>query len=106
FGLIPDLVLAAKGIAGGLPLASVTGRAEIMDAAHAGGLGGTFGGNPVATAAAIAVFDAIEEKGLLSEATRIEHTLKRELDRLKKSSDIIGDVRGLGAMIAVEFVQP
>lgn len=105
FGLVPDLVLAAKGIAGGLPLATVTGRAEIMDAAHAGGLGGTFGGNPVATAAAIAVFDAIEKKGLLAEATRIEKTLKRELLRLQKSHDIIGEVRGVGAMIAVEFVQ-
>ncbi len=106
FGLVPDLVLAAKGIAGGLPLATVTGRAEIMDAAHAGGLGGTFGGNPVATAAAIAVFDAIEKKGLLAEAVRIESTLKGELVRLQKSHDIIGDVRGLGAMIAIEFVQP
>lgn len=106
FGLVPDLVLAAKGIAGGLPLATVTGRAEIMDAAHAGGLGGTFGGNPVATAAAVAVFEAIEKKGLLAEAVRIEKTLKGELVRLQKSHDIIGDVRGLGAMIAIEFVQP
>lgn len=106
FGLVPDLVLTAKGIAGGLPLAAVTGRAEIMDAAHAGGLGGTFGGNPVAAAAAIAVFDAIEKKGLLAEATRIENTLTRELRRLQDSHDIIGDVRGMGAMIAVEFVKP
>lgn len=106
FGLVPDLVLTAKGIAGGLPLAAVTGRAEIMDAAHAGGLGGTFSGNPVAAAAAIAVFDAIEKRGLLAEATRIERTLKPELLRLQQSHDIIGDVRGMGAMIAVEFVQP
>ncbi len=106
FGLVPDLVLSAKGIAGGLPLATVTGRAEIMDSAHAGGLGGTFGGNPVAAAAAIAVFEAIEKKGLLAEATRIEKTLKRELERLQKSHDIIGEIRGMGAMIAVEFVQP
>lgn len=105
FGLIPDLVLSAKGIAGGLPLAAVTGRAEIMDAAHAGGLGGTFGGNPVATAAAIAVFDAIESRGLLAEAERIEKTLKPELLRLQAAHDIIGEVRGMGAMIAVEFVQ-
>lgn len=104
FGLVPDLVLSAKGIAGGLPLATVTGRAEIMDAAHAGGLGGTFGGNPVATAAAVAVFETIEKKGLLAEATRIEMTLKRELSRLQQSHDIIGDIRGKGAMIAAEFV--
>jgi 4-aminobutyrate aminotransferase / (S)-3-amino-2-methylpropionate transaminase / 5-aminovalerate transaminase len=106
FGLVPDLVLSAKGIAGGLPLAAVTGRAEIMDSSHPGGLGGTFGGNPVATAAAIAVFDSIEKNGLLAEAARIENTLKPELLRLQKRYDIIGDVRGIGAMIAVEFVQP
>lgn len=106
FGLIPDLVLSAKGIAGGLPLAAVTGRAEIMDASHPGGLGGTFGGNPVSAAAAIAVFDSIETKGLLAEATRIENTLKPELLRLQKKFDVIGDVRGIGAMIAIEFVQP
>ncbi|MBX3091033.1 MAG: 4-aminobutyrate--2-oxoglutarate transaminase [Cryobacterium sp.] len=105
FGLVPDLVLSAKGIAGGLPLAAVTGRAEIMDASHPGGLGGTFGGNPVAAAAAIAVFESIESKGLLAEANRIEGTLKPELLRLQKKFDIIGDVRGIGAMIAIEFVQ-
>src|SRR4051812_38826637 len=76
FGLVPDLVLSAKGIAGGMPLAAVTGRAEIMDSALPGGLGGTFGGNPVACAAAIAVFDEIETNGLLAEAARIEGVLK------------------------------
>ncbi|MBX3087138.1 MAG: 4-aminobutyrate--2-oxoglutarate transaminase [Cryobacterium sp.] len=106
FGLVPDLVLSAKGIAGGLPLAAVTGRAEIMDAAHPGGLGGTFGGNPVSTAAAIAVFEAIEKGNLLGEAKRIENTLKTELLRLQAKFPIIGDVRGLGAMIAMEFVMP
>lgn len=106
FGLVPDLVLSAKGIAGGLPLAAVTGRAEIMDAAHPGGLGGTFGGNPVSTAAAIAVFEAIEKGNLLAEAKRIENTLKTELLRLQAKFPIIGDVRGLGAMIAMEFVMP
>ncbi|MBX3088225.1 MAG: 4-aminobutyrate--2-oxoglutarate transaminase [Cryobacterium sp.] len=106
FGLVPDLVLSAKGIAGGLPLAAVTGRAEIMDAAHPGGLGGTFGGNPVSTAAAIAVFEAIEKGDLLAEAKRIENTLKTELLRLQAKFPIIGDVRGLGAMIAMEFVMP
>src|SRR3954468_22563838 len=75
FGLVPDLVLSAKGIAGGLPLAGVTGRAEIMDASQPGGLGGTFGGNPVACAAAIAVFERIEQDGLLGAAQRIEGVL-------------------------------
>ncbi|GAA3747411.1 4-aminobutyrate--2-oxoglutarate transaminase [Leifsonia bigeumensis] len=105
-GLVPDLVLSAKGIAGGLPLAAVTGRAEIMDASHPGGLGGTFGGNPVSTAAAIAVFESIETNDLLAEAVRIENTLKPELLRLQSKFDIIGDVRGIGAMLAMEFVQP
>ena len=106
FGLVPDLVLSAKGIAGGLPLAAVTGRAEIMDSSHPGGLGGTFGGNPVSTAAAIAVFESIDKNGLLGEAKRIEKTLTPELRRLQSTYDIIGDVRGIGAMIAIEFVQP
>ncbi|WP_394551444.1 4-aminobutyrate--2-oxoglutarate transaminase [Agromyces sp. MMS24-JH15] len=106
FGWQPDLVLSAKGIAGGLPLAAVTGRAEIMDSAHAGGLGGTFGGNPVACAAAIAVFESIERNGLLQEAERIERTLTAGLERLAKRYDVIGDIRGKGAMIAIELIQP
>lgn len=106
FGYVPDLVLSAKGIAAGLPLAAVTGRAEIMDAAHAGGLGGTFGGNPVACAAAVAVFEHIERDGLLAEAQRIEATLTGELAELAKRFDIIAEVRGKGAMIAIEFVDP
>ncbi|GAA1944597.1 4-aminobutyrate--2-oxoglutarate transaminase [Agromyces allii] len=106
FGWIPDLVLSAKGIAGGLPLAGVTGRAEIMDAAHAGGLGGTFGGNPVACAAAVAVFESIEANDLLGEAARIEATLTAGLERLRARYDLIGDIRGIGAMIAIELVQP
>jgi 4-aminobutyrate aminotransferase/(S)-3-amino-2-methylpropionate transaminase len=103
FGLVPDLVLSAKGIAGGLPLAGVTGRAEIMDAAQPGGLGGTFGGNPVACAAAIAVFDRIEADGLLAEAKRIESTLKPALLALQRKYPIIAEVRGIGAMLAIEL---
>jgi 4-aminobutyrate aminotransferase/(S)-3-amino-2-methylpropionate transaminase len=103
FGLVPDLVLSAKGIAGGLPLAGVTGRAEIMDAAQPGGLGGTFGGNPVACAAAIAVFERIEADGLLGEAKRIEATLKPALLALQQKYPIIAEVRGIGAMLAVEL---
>lgn len=106
FGWQPDLVLSAKGIAGGLPLAAVTGRAEIMDAAQPGGLGGTFGGNPVACAAAIAVFESIEENNLLAEAGRIEVTLRAGLEKLAQRYDIIGEIRGRGAMIAIELVQP
>jgi 4-aminobutyrate aminotransferase/(S)-3-amino-2-methylpropionate transaminase len=106
FGWVPDLVLSAKGIAGGLPLAAVTGRAEIMDSAQPGGLGGTFGGNPVACAAAIAVFEAIERNDLLAEGARIEKTLLAGLAKLKESTDIIGDIRGRGAMVAIELVQP
>ncbi|WP_308468284.1 4-aminobutyrate--2-oxoglutarate transaminase [Rathayibacter soli] len=105
FGLVPDLVLSAKGIAGGLPLAAVTGRSEIMDAAQPGGLGGTFGGNPVSAAAAVAVFGQIEEGGLLAQAARIESTLKPALLELQTRYDIIGDVRGIGAMLAIELVQ-
>ena len=104
-GVEPDLVLTAKGIAGGLPIAAVTGRAEIMDAPHPGGLGGTFAGNPVAAAAAIAVFGEIERRGLLAEAGRIEGILKPALHALQLKYPIIGDVRGIGAMIAIELVQ-
>ncbi|MFC9559698.1 4-aminobutyrate--2-oxoglutarate transaminase [Agromyces sp. NPDC056965] len=106
FGWEPDLVLSAKGIAGGLPLAAVTGRAEIMDAAQPGGLGGTFGGNPVACAAAIAVFESIEEHDLLAEGRRIEATFRAGLEKLAARYDIIGEIRGKGAMIAIELVQP
>jgi len=106
FGWEPDLVLIAKGIAGGMPLAAVTGRAEILDASQPGGLGGTFGGNPVACAAAIAVFEAIERNDLLVAGQRIEQTLRAGLETLADKYDIIGDIRGRGAMIAIELVQP
>jgi len=105
-GIEPDLVTTAKGIAGGLPLGGVTGRAELMDAVHVSGLGGTFGGNPVACAAAIAVFDRIEQDGLLAEASRIERTLKPALLALQKKYPIIAEVRGIGAMLAVELNDP
>jgi 4-aminobutyrate aminotransferase/(S)-3-amino-2-methylpropionate transaminase len=106
FGLVPDLVLTAKGIAGGLPLAAVTGRAEIMDASQPGGLGGTFGGNPVACAAAIAVFDRIEADGLLGEAARIEGVLRPALLALQQRYPVIAEVRGIGAMLAIELSDP
>ncbi len=106
FGLEPDMITTAKGIAGGMVLAGVVGRAEIMDSAHAGGLGGTYGGNPVACAAAIAVFDEIERRDLLGAAKRIESTLMPMLRELQAKHPVIGDVRGIGAMLAIEFVDP
>jgi 4-aminobutyrate aminotransferase / (S)-3-amino-2-methylpropionate transaminase / 5-aminovalerate transaminase len=102
----PDLICIAKGIAGGLPLSAVTGRAEIMDAPHTSGVGGTFGGNPVACAAALATIDTIEADGLLARAREIERLMKDRLFALQAADDRIGDVRGRGAMIAVEFVKP
>jgi 4-aminobutyrate aminotransferase/(S)-3-amino-2-methylpropionate transaminase len=106
FGIVPDLVTTAKGIAGGMPLAAVTGRAEIMDASHAGGLGGTYGGNPVACAAALAAIDAFENDGLLERAREIGGILRARLESLQESDPRIGEVRGHGAMIAAEFVDP
>ncbi|MFI5717780.1 4-aminobutyrate--2-oxoglutarate transaminase [Nocardia sp. NPDC051750] len=104
--VVPDLVVTAKGIAGGLPLSAVTGRAEIMDAVHAGGLGGTYGGNPIACAAALAVIETIEADGLLDRARQIERLVTGRLIRLQEADKRIGDVRGRGAMIALELVHP
>ena len=106
FGLVPDLVLTAKGIADGLPLAGITGRAEIMDAAHVGGLGGTFGGNPVSIASAHAVLDLLETGEPFAEAARIERALVENLRDLASRFPEIGDIRGHGAMIAFELVEP
>jgi 4-aminobutyrate aminotransferase/(S)-3-amino-2-methylpropionate transaminase len=105
-GVVPDLIVTAKGIAGGLPLSAVTGRAEIMDAPHAGGLGGTYGGNPLACAAALAAIETIAADGLLDRARDIERLMLDRLHRLQADDDRIGDVRGRGAMIAVELVRP
>ncbi|MDH6208318.1 4-aminobutyrate--2-oxoglutarate transaminase [Aurantimicrobium minutum] len=106
FGFVPDLVTIAKGVGGGMPIAAVTGRAEIMDASHPGGLGGTFGGNPVSCAAAIAIFSEIEKDNLLDEAKRVEKTLGGGLRKLQEKYPVIGEVRGKGAMLAIELVQP
>jgi 4-aminobutyrate aminotransferase / (S)-3-amino-2-methylpropionate transaminase / 5-aminovalerate transaminase len=104
--LVPDLIVTAKGIAGGLPLSAVTGRAEIMDAPHAGGLGGTYGGNPLACAAALAVIDTIERDGLLARAAHIEETMIGRLNAIAAEDSRIGEVRGRGAMIAIDLVKP
>ena len=103
FGIVPDLTTSAKGIGGGLPIAAVTGRADIMDASHPGGLGGTFGGNPVAAAAVVAVFEDVERRDLIGEAKRVEATLKPALQALQSKHSLIADVRGMGAMLAIEL---
>jgi 4-aminobutyrate aminotransferase/(S)-3-amino-2-methylpropionate transaminase len=104
--VVPDLIVTAKGIAGGLPLSAVTGRAEIMDAPHVGGLGGTYGGNPVAAAAALATIATIEEDGLVARAAALGDMLTTRLREVQQQQPAIGDVRGRGAMVAVEFVRP
>ena len=105
FDVAPDLITTAKGIAGGLPLAAVTGRAAIMDSVHVGGLGGTFGGNPVASAAALAAIETIKADNLVARAREIERIMLGRLHRLQAEDNRIGDVRGRGAMIAIELVE-
>ena len=105
-GVVPDMVLTAKGIAGGLPLAGVTGRAEIMDAVHVGGLGGTFGGNPVACAAALGAIETMAKEDLPAAARRIGDIMLPRLRKMAEAYPVIGDVRGRGAMIAIELVRP
>jgi 4-aminobutyrate aminotransferase len=104
-GVEPDLVVSGKSLGGGLPLAGVTGRAEVMDAVPAGGLGGTFGGNPVSCAAAIAVLDTVSDKEFLAGARHLGETLRARLDALAASHPEIGEVRGLGPMLAFEFAE-
>jgi 4-aminobutyrate aminotransferase/(S)-3-amino-2-methylpropionate transaminase len=105
-GVEPDLVTLAKGIAGGLPLAAVTGRAELMDAVHVGGLGGTYGGNPIACAAALAAIETMRELDLCAAARRIESIMVPRLRALAARDPRIAEVRGRGAMLAVEIVTP
>jgi 4-aminobutyrate aminotransferase/(S)-3-amino-2-methylpropionate transaminase len=106
FGLVPDILITAKSLGGGLPLAAVTGKAEIMDAATPGGLGGTFAGNPVACAAGLAVIDAIETGHLSERAEQLGEHFKQRARSWQQRWPIIGDVRGLGGMCAVELVHP
>ncbi|SHN43364.1 4-aminobutyrate--2-oxoglutarate transaminase [Cryptosporangium aurantiacum] len=103
-GIVPDLITTAKGLAGGLPLAAVTGRAEIMDAVHAGGIGGTYSGNPAACAAALGVIETIEAQNLVERARTIGARFRSRLTALHHP--VIGEVRGRGGMIAVELVEP
>ena len=105
-GFEPDLITVAKGIAGGMPLSGVVGRAEIMDAAHAGGLGGTFGGSPTAVAAGVAVMEQYESGNWFSRALEIGDIISGRLNAMKNNYPEIGDVRGRGAMQAIELVEP
>ena len=104
-GVRPDVITLAKGLGGGLPIAGVTARAELVDQVHAGGLGGTFGGNPLSCAAALAAIETIEADGLLERATAIGTVMTARLQTLAASYPAIGDVRGRGAMIAIELVE-
>jgi len=103
-GVIPDLVVTAKALGGGMPISATTGRAEIMDAPHPGGVGGTYGGSPLACVAAIEAVQMIREPAFLEHARRIGDTMRRELERMQATSKLVGDVRGLGPMLLVELV--
>ena len=105
-GVVPDMITTAKGMAGGMPLSAVTGRAELMNAVHEGGLGGTYGGNPVAVAAALATIKTMRDRNLAARAREIGDTMLAMLHTLQQDVAIIGDVRGRGAMVAIELVQP
>ncbi|MBA4857981.1 4-aminobutyrate--2-oxoglutarate transaminase [Nocardia farcinica] len=104
--VVPDIIALAKGIAGGLPLAAITGRAELLDRVHPGGLGGTYGGNPIACAAALATIATMRELDLPARARHIERVVTGRLRALAAEIPAIGDVRGRGAMLAMEFVVP
>jgi 4-aminobutyrate aminotransferase/(S)-3-amino-2-methylpropionate transaminase len=103
-GVVPDLVATAKALGGGLPIGGVTGRAEVLEEIHVGGLGGTFGGNPVACAAALEVIETIERDGLLERAEHVGAMLRDGLERIRDQFELVGDVRGVGAMVAMELV--
>ena len=105
-GVVPDMITMAKGIAGGMPLSAVTGRAELLDAVHPGGLGGTYGGNPVSCAAALAALDSMERHRLADRARGIGAAMVARLERVAAETGVIGDIRGRGAMIAAELVHP
>jgi 4-aminobutyrate aminotransferase/(S)-3-amino-2-methylpropionate transaminase len=104
--VVPDLITTAKGIAGGLPLSGLTGRAEVMDSVHVSGLGGTYGGNPIACAAALGAIETIEREDLVGKAKAIGAVMLPALQQMQTKYGVIGDVRGRGAMVAVELVQP
>ena len=104
YGLVPDIIVTAKSLAGGLPLAAITGRADVLDSPHVGGLGGTYGGNPLACAAALAVLDAMETEHIPERAARMGERIRARFCAWASRYPAIGDVRGLGAMVAMELV--
>ena len=103
-GVVPDIVTSAKSLGGGMPISAITGRAELLDAVHVGGLGGTYGGNPIAAAAALAVLDKIERENLLEAARRTGEIVMRRFGEMQAKYPVVGDVRGRGAMCALEMV--
>ncbi|GAA1825889.1 4-aminobutyrate--2-oxoglutarate transaminase [Nocardioides marinus] len=105
-GVVPDLVTTAKGIAGGLPLAAVTGRAELMDAVHGGGLGGTYGGNPLACAAALGAIEEMETHDLAGRAREVEALVRGRLEKIAAEHPVVAEIRGRGAMLAIELCRP
>ena len=106
YGVAADITTMVKGLAGGLPLAALTGKASLMDAAHPGGLGGTYGGNPLGIAAANAVLDVIEDEKLCDRANELGSRLKQKLESIRSTTPEISDIRGPGFMVAVEFANP
>ncbi len=105
WGVEPDIITTAKSLAGGMPLSAITGRAGIMNLPHPGGLGGTYGGNPISCRAALAVLEILLEDGLLSQAEELGAKLRRRLFEMQEKYEIIGDVRGKGPMLAMELVR-
>lgn len=105
-GVVPDLVTTAKGIAGGLPLAAVTGRAELMDAVHGGGLGGTYGGNPLACAAALGAIEEMQTHDLAGRAREVEALVRARLEKVAAEHPVVAEIRGRGAMLAIELCRP
>jgi 4-aminobutyrate aminotransferase/(S)-3-amino-2-methylpropionate transaminase len=103
-GIVPDLITTAKSLGGGLPLGAVTGRADVMESVHVGGIGGTFGGNPLACVAALAVLESVERDGLLAKADRVGEIMTERLGDMAERFPLIGEVRGRGAMVAMELV--
>jgi 4-aminobutyrate aminotransferase/(S)-3-amino-2-methylpropionate transaminase len=105
YGIVPDLVVTAKSLGAGMPISAVTGRADILDSAHVGGVGGTYGGNPVACAAAIESIETIRKPEFLARAAEVGRLLERRLAKWRDRFPIVGDVRGLGPMRLIEFVR-
>lgn len=105
FGVVPDLITTAKSLAAGLPLSGVVGKADILDSVEVGGMGGTYGGNPLSCAAALAVFDIFEKENLLARSQKIGNVIQKRFDDLKNRFEFIGDSRGLGAMRGMELVR-